>query len=182
VRGILCNWLVCLAVWQANAAQDIISKAVAVWLPISAFVAMGFEHCIANMVSRAPSSSPHAHASPTWSGGRCMRCGGCSSLHRFQHDLQLWRRRPCSSAQAAQSCPTAACLGDGGLQAACAAALCARVGGAIPCRCARPQFAIPLSMKLGSGITTATFITANLIPVTLGNLVGGALPTARGPP
>ena len=49
VRGILCNWLVCLAVWQATAAQDVTGKAVGIWLPISGFVAMGFEHCIANM-------------------------------------------------------------------------------------------------------------------------------------
>ena len=42
-RGVLCNWLVCLAVWQATAAQTLGGKAVAVWLPISAFVAMGLE-------------------------------------------------------------------------------------------------------------------------------------------
>lgn len=83
-KGILCNWLVCLAVWQANAAQDITGKFVGIWLPISAFVAMGLEHCIAN------------------------------------------------------------------------------------------QFVIPLSMMLGSGISVGTFITKNLIPVTIGNIIGGA--------
>lgn len=44
-RGILCNWLVCLAVWQATAAQSLGGKAIGVWLPISAFVAMGLEVC-----------------------------------------------------------------------------------------------------------------------------------------
>ncbi|KAK9811204.1 hypothetical protein WJX73_010339 [Symbiochloris irregularis] len=48
-RGILCNWLVCLAVWQATAAQTLGGKAIAVWFPISAFVAMGLEHSVANM-------------------------------------------------------------------------------------------------------------------------------------
>ena len=48
-RGMLCNWLVCLAVWQANAANTLGGKFVGVWLPISAFVAMGLEHCVANM-------------------------------------------------------------------------------------------------------------------------------------
>lgn len=42
-RGVLCNWLVCLAVWQAAAAQTLGGKAIAVWFPISAFVAMGLE-------------------------------------------------------------------------------------------------------------------------------------------
>ena len=42
-RGVLCNWLVCLAVWQATAASSLGGKAVAVWFPISAFVAMGLE-------------------------------------------------------------------------------------------------------------------------------------------
>ncbi|MCM2263645.1 MAG: formate/nitrite transporter family protein [Desulfuromonadales bacterium] len=49
VRGILCNWLVCLAVFMATAARDIISKILACYVPIMAFVASGFEHNVANM-------------------------------------------------------------------------------------------------------------------------------------
>jgi len=48
-RGILCNWLVCLAVWMAFAAKDIIGKIFAIFFPIMAFVASGFEHSVANM-------------------------------------------------------------------------------------------------------------------------------------
>ena len=48
-RGILCNWLVCAAVWMANACSSATGKAVAVWFPISAFVALGLEHSVANM-------------------------------------------------------------------------------------------------------------------------------------
>jgi formate/nitrite transporter len=48
-RAIGCNWLVCLAVWMALAARQIISKIWAIYFPIMAFVAIGFEHCIANM-------------------------------------------------------------------------------------------------------------------------------------
>lgn len=48
-RGILCNWLVCLAVWLANAGRDAISKMLGIILPITAFVASGFEHSVANM-------------------------------------------------------------------------------------------------------------------------------------
>ena len=49
VRGILCNWLVCLAVFMATAARDVVSKMLACYMPIMAFVASGFEHNVANM-------------------------------------------------------------------------------------------------------------------------------------
>lgn len=48
-RGIGCNWLVCLAVWMASSSHQISGKIVAIFFPITAFVALGFEHCIANM-------------------------------------------------------------------------------------------------------------------------------------
>jgi len=48
-RGILCNWLVCLAVWLALASKDVAGKVWAIWFPIMAFVASGFEHSVANM-------------------------------------------------------------------------------------------------------------------------------------
>jgi formate/nitrite transporter len=48
-RGILCNWLVVLAVWMSMAATDIVGKIFAIFFPIMAFVASGFEHSIANM-------------------------------------------------------------------------------------------------------------------------------------
>ena len=49
VLGVLCNWLVCLAVWSSTGAKDGISKAVCVFFPIWLFVASGFEHSVANM-------------------------------------------------------------------------------------------------------------------------------------
>lgn len=48
-RGALCNILVCLAVWMAMAGRTVTDKFFAIVLPISAFVAAGFEHSIANM-------------------------------------------------------------------------------------------------------------------------------------
>jgi len=48
-RGVMCNILVCMAVWMAFAGRSVIDKAVAILFPISAFVAAGFEHSIANM-------------------------------------------------------------------------------------------------------------------------------------
>jgi formate/nitrite transporter len=49
VKGILCNMLVCLGVWLAYAGRSVTDKIVGLILPISAFVAAGFEHCVANM-------------------------------------------------------------------------------------------------------------------------------------
>ncbi|MEH6526837.1 MAG: formate/nitrite transporter family protein [Sneathiella sp.] len=48
-RGILCNILVCLAVWLCFSARSVIGKIAALLFPISAFVALGFEHSVANM-------------------------------------------------------------------------------------------------------------------------------------
>ncbi|KAI0248118.1 putative formate/nitrite transporter [Lactifluus subvellereus] len=56
LRGIGCNWLVCIAVWQAEGARDTVSKIYALWIPIWArlptffiFVTCGFDHVVANM-------------------------------------------------------------------------------------------------------------------------------------
>jgi formate/nitrite transporter len=49
LRAVGCNWLVCLAVWMALAAEDVGGKVLAIFFPIMAFVAMGFDHVVANM-------------------------------------------------------------------------------------------------------------------------------------
>ena len=85
VRGILCNWLVCMAVYMASGCSSMIGKMTAVWFPISSFIALGLDHSVANM------------------------------------------------------------------------------------------FIIPLAMFRGADITVGQMFTKNLIPVTLGNIVGGAL-------
>ncbi|TWH46508.1 formate/nitrite transporter family protein [Sporomusa sp. KB1] len=48
-RGILCNWLVGLAVWMSFSSKDIISKVATCYLPVMTFVMSGFEHSVANM-------------------------------------------------------------------------------------------------------------------------------------
>jgi formate transporter len=47
--GVLCNVLVCLAVWVSYSARSTTDKILAILFPITAFVAAGFEHCVANM-------------------------------------------------------------------------------------------------------------------------------------
>ena len=78
--GILCNWLVCLAVWMAWGAKDIGAKVLAIFFPIWLFVASGFEHSVANMYYipaaifakatpafvEAAAISPEALANLTW--------------------------------------------------------------------------------------------------------------------
>ncbi|OCH85425.1 Formate/nitrite transporter [Obba rivulosa] len=51
LRGIGCNWLVCVAVWQAAGARDTLSKIVAMWIPIMIFVTCSYDHVVANMFS-----------------------------------------------------------------------------------------------------------------------------------
>jgi formate/nitrite transporter len=81
-RGVMANALVCLAVWLCLSARTVTDKIVAIVLPITAFVAAGFEHSIANMYflpiglfvkAGAPASfwaeagtSPGAYADLTW--------------------------------------------------------------------------------------------------------------------
>lgn len=80
--GILCNWLVCLAVWMAACSRRIIGKIFAIFFPIMIFVASGYEHCVANMffipegiftktlpsVVAASNLSGEALANLTWQG------------------------------------------------------------------------------------------------------------------
>jgi formate transporter len=49
IRGVLCNTLVCLAAWMCFAARSFSGKVLAILFPITAFVALGFEHSVANM-------------------------------------------------------------------------------------------------------------------------------------
>ncbi|ADL34958.1 formate/nitrite transporter Fnt [Butyrivibrio proteoclasticus B316] len=49
LRGILCNVLVCLAVWCSFSADEVAGKVLALWLPVMLFIICGFEHCVANM-------------------------------------------------------------------------------------------------------------------------------------
>lgn len=49
IKGIFCNFLVCLAVWVSFAAKDAAGKVISLFFPIMIFVICGFEHCVANM-------------------------------------------------------------------------------------------------------------------------------------
>ena len=72
-KGVLCNLLVCLAVWMAMAGRGVTDKILAVVFPISAFVAAGFEHSVANMyliplgILLAP-GAPAMATAPDWWG------------------------------------------------------------------------------------------------------------------
>ena len=49
VKGILCNWMVSIAVYMAGASNDLAGKMVGCWFPISTFVGIGLEHSVANL-------------------------------------------------------------------------------------------------------------------------------------
>ncbi|MDE1168076.1 MAG: formate/nitrite transporter family protein [Pseudomonas sp.] len=49
ISGIGCNWMVCLAVWLSYASKEVTGKIIGMWFPIMGFVAIGFQHVVANM-------------------------------------------------------------------------------------------------------------------------------------
>jgi formate/nitrite transporter len=49
VRAVGCNWLVCLAIWMVIATGDVAGRIMACFFPVMTFVALGMEHCVANM-------------------------------------------------------------------------------------------------------------------------------------
>lgn len=49
LRGIGCNWLVCLACFFGMQGRDLASKIIGIWFPTFAFVSLGFDHVVANM-------------------------------------------------------------------------------------------------------------------------------------
>src|SRR3954447_19076197 len=64
LRAVGCNWLVCLAVWMSMAAEDVGGKILAIFFPIMGFVAMGFDHVVANMFFLP--AAIFAHTGITW--------------------------------------------------------------------------------------------------------------------
>lgn len=49
LKGVAANWLVCLAVWLGLSSQEMLGRLVGLWVPVMAFVTLGYEHSIANM-------------------------------------------------------------------------------------------------------------------------------------
>ena len=78
LRGVLCNVLVCMAVWMAMAGRSVVDKAVAVVFPVTAFVAAGFEHSIANMYLMPLAMLVQSGAGPA-AGGAAVTWGGMAS-------------------------------------------------------------------------------------------------------
>ena len=66
ILGVLCNWLVCLAVWMSFGAKDTTGKILAIFFPIWLFIASGFEHSVANMYY-IPAGIFAGGANLTWS-------------------------------------------------------------------------------------------------------------------
>src|SRR4051794_17419616 len=66
LRAVGCNWLVCLAVWMSLSAKDVAGKIAAIFFPIMAFVAMGFDHVVANMFFLPAAIFAHVPSGITW--------------------------------------------------------------------------------------------------------------------
>lgn len=98
VRGILCNVLVCLAVWLTFAARSVSDKILAIVPPISAFVLLGYEHSVANMylipaswAAGAPVDLPGflANLAPVTVGNIIGGAGGVALTYRFAYQPKL---------------------------------------------------------------------------------------------
>jgi formate/nitrite transporter len=61
IRGIFCNVFVCMGVWAATAAKDTAGKVLSIAVIITAFVACGYEHCVANMFIISEALMAKAH-------------------------------------------------------------------------------------------------------------------------
>ncbi|MGE5380582.1 MAG: formate/nitrite transporter family protein [Methylocystaceae bacterium] len=128
-RAILCNWIVCLAVWLSLASNDVASKIFAIFFPIMAFATCGFEHSVANMFF-VPMGLVLSH---------------------FPALVDL-------AAHSVLTAQQAAVLAGGGTLPADALTAIAQFKAAIP-----------------DLFTWQHFLVNNLIPVTLGNIVGGSV-------
>jgi formate/nitrite transporter len=64
-RGVGSNWLLCLGIWLATAAEDVAGKVLSIWFPMMAFVAIGFEQCVANFYF-IPVGILHGATRATW--------------------------------------------------------------------------------------------------------------------
>lgn len=130
VRGLLCNWLVCMAVYMASGASTLISKMVAIWFPISAFIALGaiFVQTLSFIV---------ISSSLLFSPSACYL-----HLHTYKHTY-------------IHSLITY--IHTTGLEHSVA-----------------NMFLIPLGILRGADVSMSSFLLRNLLPVTLGNIVGGA--------
>ncbi len=73
VRGVLCNALVCLAVWMGFSARTTTDKVLCILLPVTAFVATGMEHSIANMYFLPAGLLVQGSAGPLTWGGTLVR-------------------------------------------------------------------------------------------------------------
>ena len=84
--GVMCNVLVCLAVWLTFSARTTVDKILAILFPITAFVAAGFEHCVANMYF-VPLGLLIKEFDPTFTAGTGLTLDGLTWPDFFTRNL-----------------------------------------------------------------------------------------------
>ena len=77
--GVMCNWLVCLAVWVSYAAKDVAGKLLSVFFIICLFITSGFEHSVANMYYIP--AGIFAKANPMWAAASGLTAEQLASLN-----------------------------------------------------------------------------------------------------
>ncbi|SEM59350.1 nitrite transporter NirC [Streptacidiphilus jiangxiensis] len=109
-RGVLCNFLVCLAVWMFGGASGDGARTVVLWLPVLVFVAIGFEHCVANMAVYALAVFDGSAGLAGLARNLAFVAPATSSA------VACWSRSPTGSSAAAPGEPTTRGPGQGGPQ------------------------------------------------------------------
>ena len=82
-RGVLCNLLVCLAVWMGFAGKSVVDKIFTSIFPVMAFVACGFEHCVANMFFLPMGVLAYSAGF----GGEVAQAGACMSVSGVLYNI-----------------------------------------------------------------------------------------------
>jgi formate/nitrite transporter len=77
--GLMCNWLVCLAVWVSYGAEDMAGKILAIFFIIGLFITSGFEHSVANMYYIP--AGILAKANPAWAEASHLSAEQLSALN-----------------------------------------------------------------------------------------------------
>lgn len=115
VSGIGCNWLVCLAIWLSLGAKDTAGRILGIWFPTMAFVAIGFQHSVANMfVLPAAAFEGHAGWGHTVANIATVWCGNVVGGAVFVAGLYglAYLRRPAAAALAEHDRAEVAALAD----------------------------------------------------------------------
>ena len=143
MKGVLANWLVCLAAYMASLESDLAGKILGLWPCISGFVLMGFEHSVRPWPPAARSCAYRCAHAARLASVLNQGAPGPSLLHS---DAPRGSLAPLAPAHARTCAPQIA-----------------------------NHFLLPLGQMAGADISVMDMLMKNVLPVTVGNILAGAV-------